>query len=94
MGKKIYVVKNGECGMCLTASMCLGTNDTKKYPVRDGKPLEVVALFKDVHEEQRAHITADPIEIEMITKYLSTTQNPFFYDVDDPEGLTYLKRTV
>ena len=85
MSKKIYVVKDGNVGKSLTTSMCLGTNDKSKYPVDDsGKPVEMVAHFDELYEGKLAHITEDPVEIELFTKYLMNTQNPYFYDLDNP----------
>lgn len=87
MSKKVYVLKTGECGKDLTTDMCLGTNDMSKYPVRADKPDEpvnMVAHFSYPYEDTLAYITEDPIEIELITKYLMETQNPFFYDLDNP----------
>lgn len=88
MSKKIYVLKDGECGKSLTTAMCLGTNDKRKYPTRvmDGVevPVEMVAHFSKNYEGKGAYITEDPVEIELITKYLMGTQNPYFYDLDNP----------
>lgn len=85
MSKKIYVLKDGECGKSLTTAMCLGTDDKRKYPVNDaGEPVDMVAHFSDCYEGKGAYITEDPVEIELFTKYLMNTQNPYFYDLDNP----------
>lgn len=88
MSKKIYVLNDGESGKSLTTAMCLGTNDVTKYPVRevDGVkvPVDMVAHFNRLYEGKMVYITEDPIEIELFTKYLMDTQNPYFYDLDNP----------
>ena len=85
MSKKIYVLKDGDCGKSLTTAMCLCTNDKSKYPVdSNGKPVEMVAHFDSLHEGKKAYITEDPVEIELFTQYLMNTQNPYFYDLDNP----------
>ena len=82
MSKKIYVLKDGECGKSLTTAMCLGTNDESKYPVdASGKPVKMVAHFILDYEGKKAYITENPVEIELFTKYLMNTQNPYFYEV-------------
>ena len=88
MSRKIYIIKEKKKKKSLTTAMCLGTNDKSKYPVRvvDGveEPVDTVAHFGDLYEGKAAHITEDPIEIELFTKYLMKTQNPYFYDLDNP----------
>lgn len=85
MSKKIYVLKDGECEKQLTTAICLGTNDKSEYPVReDGSLVELSAWFSSIHEGKGAYITEDPEEIKLITKYLMNTQNPYFYDLDNP----------
>lgn len=85
MSKKIYIVKDGNVGKSLTTAMCLGTNDKRQYPTDDfGEPVTMVANFSDLYEGKAAYITEDPDEIELFTKYLLNTQNPYFYDLDNP----------
>lgn len=97
MSKKIYVMKNGDSGKSLTTAMCLGTNDKSKYPTRvvDGVavPVDMVAHFNRDYEGNKAYVTEDPVEIALFTKYLLNTQNPFFYDADNPTNARefYLK---
>lgn len=87
MSKKIYVLKEGEVNHTLTTVSCLGTNDVRKFPVdADGKPVEMVANFNTLYNGKMAYITEDPIEIELITNYLMKAQNPYFYDLDNPEN--------
>lgn len=78
MSKKIYIVKEGNIGKSLTTSMCLDTNDKSQYPK------DMVANFSSLYEGKAAYITEDPTEIELFTKYLMKTQNPYFYDLDNP----------
>ena len=79
------MLKDGECGKSLTTAMCLGTNDKSRYPVNDeGKPVDMVAHFSKDYEGKLAYITENPVEIELFTRYLMNTQNPYFYDVDNP----------
>lgn len=85
MSKKIYIVKEGNVGKSLTTSMCLDTNDKSQYPKDgDGNPITMVANFSSLYEGKAAYITEDPTEIELFTKYLMKTQNPYFYDLDNP----------
>lgn len=85
MSKKIYIVKDGDVPKSLTTCMCLGTNDESKFPLdAEGNPVKMVAHFDKLHEGKPAYITEDPIEIEMITNFLKNTQNPWFYDLDNP----------
>lgn len=85
MSKKIYILKDGECGKSLTTAMCLDTNDISKFPVdENGNPVDMVAHFDNVYDGKSAYITEDPIEIELFTKYLKKTHSPYFYDLDNP----------
>jgi hypothetical protein len=83
--QKIYIVKDGSIGKSLTTAMCMGTNDKSKYPVDcNGKPVEMSAHFNQSYKGKQAYITENPIEIELFTRYLINTQNPYFYDLDNP----------
>lgn len=82
--KKIYVSNSG-AAPSLTTTMCMHTNDIREWPVdANGEPVDMVAYFDDVYEGKPAHITEDPYEIALFTKYLLETQNPYFYDLDNP----------
>ena len=83
--KKIYVLKDGEAPKSLTTTMCMHTNDVKEWLVNEkGEPVDMVAHFNQLYEGKLAHITDDPDEIALFTKYLLETQVPYFYDVDNP----------
>lgn len=83
--KKIYVLKDGEVPKSLTTTMCMHSNDIREWPVNEkGEPVDMVAHFNRLYEGKLAHVTEDPVEIALFTKYLLETQVPYFYDVDNP----------
>lgn len=92
MSKKVYVIKAGNEGVDnrLTTPLLLGTNDVSMYPKRaNGEPCDMDVSFRwePEYDGRYVYITEDPTEISMITDYLKKTQNPFFYDLDNPDNL-------